>query len=87
MAEQISHQPTGPVDTARVIGIVESVLRSGPLTAGDSFHAHGGSSLQAMRICLRVEQATGVVTPPELLLDSDTVGEFAEAVLARVAAG
>ncbi|GGZ60938.1 hypothetical protein GCM10010387_63270 [Streptomyces inusitatus] len=86
MTEHIPHDPTAPVDAARVIRAVEDVLRAGPLTAGDSFHAFGGSSLQAMRVCLRLEQATGVATPPELLLDSETVGEFAEAVVARAAA-
>ncbi|MER5772336.1 acyl carrier protein [Streptomyces sp. NPDC001985] len=83
----MSDEP-GPLEpaTARVIGIVGTVLRAGPVSAGQSFHAFGGTSLQAMRVCLRIERETGVAIAPESLLDSDSLGEFAEIVLAAVAA-
>ncbi|MER7044866.1 acyl carrier protein [Streptomyces jumonjinensis] len=70
-----------------VIRVVEDVLRAGPVAAVDSFHAFGGSSLQAMRVCVRVEKETGVKVAPEFLLDSDSIGAFADTVVALVAAG
>ncbi|WP_167538591.1 acyl carrier protein [Streptomyces albofaciens] len=70
-----------------VLGLVEEVLRAGPVTAEDSFYDFGGSSLQAMRVCVRVQKETGVEISPEALLDSDSLGAFADAVVARAADG
>ncbi|MER6912068.1 acyl carrier protein [Streptomyces sp. NPDC000594] len=69
-------------DRSWVIQVVEEILRSGPVAAEESFYTYGGTSLQAMRVCLRLEQRSGVAVDPGLLLASDTVGEFADSVLA-----
>ncbi|WSQ10869.1 acyl carrier protein [Streptomyces sp. NBC_01231] len=66
-----------------VVGVVEDALRAGPVTPEDSFYDFGGSSLLAMRICIRIQQQTGVEIASEVLLDSDTIGQFADEVAAR----
>jgi acyl carrier protein len=66
-----------------VVGVVEEALRAGPVTLADSFHDFGGSSLTAMRICIRIHKETGAEIAPEALLDSDTIGQFADEVAAR----
>ncbi|OKI08070.1 hypothetical protein A6A06_35030 [Streptomyces sp. CB02923] len=70
-----------------MLALVEEVLRAGPVTAEDSFYDFGGSSLQAMRVCVRVQKETGIEIIPEALLDSDSLGAFADAVVARAADG
>ncbi|WSQ13217.1 acyl carrier protein [Streptomyces sp. NBC_01231] len=67
-----------------VVSVVEEALRAGPVTPTDSFHDFGGSSLTAMRICIRIHKETGVEITPEALLDSDTIGQFADEVAARI---
>lgn len=82
-----------PVVTARAVGgsaesavrrtvlrVVEEVLREGPVAAADSFYDFGGSSLQAMRVCVRLQKELGTEIEPTVLLDSDTIGDFADAV-------
>lgn len=66
-----------------VMGVVEELLRAGPVAPEDSFHDFGGSSLLAMRVCIRVQRHTGVEIAPEVLLDGDSVGQFAAEVAAR----
>ncbi|MFM9595019.1 acyl carrier protein [Streptomyces scabiei] len=73
----------GSVPTVEaVLQIVEEVLRAGPAAEDDSFYDFGGSSLQAMRICVRIERILGVSIKPEVLLDGDDLGHFARAVAA-----
>ncbi|MGW0330800.1 acyl carrier protein [Streptomyces sp. NPDC003011] len=69
--------------TSWVVSVVEEALRAGPVTPADSFYDFGGSSLTAMRICIRIHKETGVDIAPEALLDSDTIGQFADEVAAR----
>ncbi|AZQ32133.1 acyl carrier protein [Streptomyces cyaneochromogenes] len=63
-----------------VLNIVEEVLRAGTVTLDDGFYDFGGTSLQAMRICVRIEKTLAVVIKPEVLLDSDCLGDFARSV-------
>ncbi|MPY55822.1 acyl carrier protein [Streptomyces spongiae] len=60
-----------------VLHIVEEVLRVGTVAPDASFYDFGGTSLQAMRICVRIEKRLAVVIKPEALLDSDCLGDFA----------
>ncbi|MFJ5266208.1 acyl carrier protein [Streptomyces sp. NPDC088387] len=63
-----------------VLDVVKDVLGINHVEAGDSFYDFGGSSLQAMRVCVRLERDLGFAVDPELLLDSDSLGDFAQAV-------
>ncbi|MFE7439460.1 acyl carrier protein [Streptomyces chartreusis] len=63
-----------------VLHIVEEVLQVGTVAADDSFYDFGGTSLQAMRICVRIEKKLAVVIEPSALLDSDCLGDFARSV-------
>jgi mycobactin peptide synthetase MbtE len=69
--------PEGMLETtvariqAEVIGI-DQVGRS------DSFYDFGGTSLQAIRICSRIERETGRQAQPAWLFDTDILSEFVE---------
>ncbi|MDX3697439.1 acyl carrier protein [Streptomyces europaeiscabiei] len=84
--DQMEDAPTaiGRVNSAStaeaVLHIVEEVLRVGTAAPDDSFYDFGGTSLQAMRICVRIEKRLAVVIKPEVLLDSDRLGDFARSV-------
>jgi acyl carrier protein len=81
----VSFQTTeGSADSAvrtTVLRVAGEVLRTGPLAPLDSFYDIGGSSLQAIRICIRLEKELGWEIDPTLLLDSDTLGLFADMVV------
>ncbi|KOV51329.1 hypothetical protein ADL00_41165 [Streptomyces sp. AS58] len=63
-----------------MLGIVKEVLKAGVITLDNSYYDFGGTSLQAMRICVRIHQALEVSIEPAVLLDSDCLGDFARAV-------
>ncbi len=70
-----------PLDTL-VLSIVNEVTGRAKVRPADSFYDLGGTSLDAIRICLRVGRETGVEVGPETLLDSDDLADF----IAHVAA-
>jgi acyl carrier protein len=55
-----------------------------PLDA--SFYDFGGTSLQAMRICARIERDTGIVVTPDALFEADTFSDFVAGVTSAPAA-
>ncbi|MFJ4617371.1 acyl carrier protein [Streptomyces sp. NPDC088812] len=65
-----------------VLSIVGEVIRSGPQRPTDSFYDMGGTSLDAMRICLRVSREFALDIGPEALLDSDDLAGFIAVVSA-----
>ncbi|MEH1098881.1 acyl carrier protein [Micromonospora sp. CPCC 205561] len=72
--------------TAEVVAdIVADVLGIEEIDPADSFYDHDGTSLQALRICARIERATGVALTPVDLLDNDVLGDFVALVSARSA--
>jgi acyl carrier protein len=69
-------EPHGEVEqsVARIIADVLDVDRVGRM---DSFYDFGGTSLQAIRICARVEAELGYQAQPTWLFKSDVVADFA----------
>ncbi|ONK12122.1 acyl carrier protein [Streptomyces sp. MP131-18] len=61
---------------ALVLSIVDEVTGRGPLRPTDSFYDIGGTSLDAIRICLRVGREAGVEVGPEDLLGCDDLADF-----------
>ncbi|MFF8828608.1 acyl carrier protein [Streptomyces sp. NPDC015131] len=80
----MSTESTAPADhvVAVVLSVVAEVTGTGPHRASDSFYDFGGTSLDAIRICLRVGRELDVDVPPETLLDSEDLAGFAAAVTA-----
>ncbi|MFV0126714.1 acyl carrier protein [Streptomyces sp. HMX112] len=68
-----------------VLSAVAEVTGSGPHQPSDSFYDFGGTSLDAIRICLRVGREVGVDIAPETLLDSEDFAEFIAVVTGAVA--
>ncbi|MEU9336451.1 acyl carrier protein [Streptomyces sp. NPDC048290] len=58
------------------------ILEVDGLTSDSSFYDFGGTSLQAMRICARIERLTGFEVSPELVFETDNFGEFVTRVRA-----
>lgn len=65
-----------------VLAIIEEVLRNGPVAPEDNFYDFGGTSLQAVRICVRVQKELGRRVDPDVLFDGDAIGDFLAAVAA-----
>jgi len=68
--------PEGPIESAvaRIQAVVLGVDRVGRT---DSFYDFGGTSLQAIRICARIERETGRRALPAWLFDTDVLADFA----------
>ena len=65
-----------------VVTIIEEVLKAGTVTPADNFYDFGGTSLQAVRICVRIQKDLGRRVDPDVLFDGDTIGDFLAAVAA-----
>jgi len=59
-----------------VAEIVASVLELDRVGRTDSFYDFGGTSLQAIRICSRIESRLGIKARPLWLLESDILHDF-----------
>ncbi|MFD3485982.1 acyl carrier protein [Streptomyces sp. NPDC058665] len=70
-------------ESASVVRIMAEVLGTDELKSSDSFYDFGGTSLQAVRICTRVKRELGIRVSPDTVFDSETVGDFQAAVMAR----
>lgn len=82
MAEQREHYvdteylaPAGELEQA-VAEILADVLGVDRLGRGDSFYDFGGTSLQAIRICARIEARLGIKVVPLSLLENDVLEAF-----------
>ncbi|GAA0732708.1 hypothetical protein Drose_14420 [Dactylosporangium roseum] len=60
----------------QVATITAAVLHVDKVGREDSFYDLGGNSMQAIRICARVEQETGLPVEPLLLLEHDRLADF-----------
>ncbi|MDN3294944.1 acyl carrier protein [Streptomyces ficellus] len=80
----MSTESTSPADDVAevVLSVVAEVTGAGPHRLTDSFYDVGGTSLDAIRICLRVGRELGVDIAPETLLDSEDLAGFAAVVSA-----
>lgn len=68
-------EPATPLE-ATVAGISAEVLGIDRIGRSDSFYDFGGTSLQAIRICARVERELGYRALPVWLFESDLLSEF-----------
>jgi hypothetical protein len=78
--------PEGPLETT-VARITAEVLDIDRIGRADSFYDFGGTSLQAIRICTRIERETGRQARPDWLFDTDILSEFASRLKSPAAAG
>jgi acyl carrier protein len=67
--------PVGELETA-VSGIIAEVLGVDRIGRTDSFYDFGGTSLQAIRICARIEAKLGIQAVPLWLFDNDVLVDF-----------
>lgn len=67
--------PQGELEI-RVAQIQADVLGTDQVGRKDSFYDFGGTSLQAIRICARVERETGYRAEPFWLFEDDVLMEF-----------
>lgn len=82
MAHQRSTDHGTRLTGEMVLSVVNEVIRSGPHRATDSFYDIGGSSLDAIRICLRINRELALDVGPEDLLDSEDLAGFIAVVSA-----
>lgn len=69
-------EPTGPTEAA-VSRIEADVLGVDRIGRSDSFYDFGGTSLQAIRICARIEAELGCPAQPIWLFTNDLLADFA----------
>lgn len=69
-------------DVAKIIAEVLGVDRVG---RHDSFFELGGTSMDAIRVCARIERLTDRVVEPSWLLDHDELSDFAAQIGVAVA--
>jgi acyl carrier protein len=75
-------EPRGSLEAA-IAEIQAEILDVDRVGRSDSFYDLGGTSLQAMRICARLERDLGVQALPVWLFDADVLSDFAERVAAE----
>jgi hypothetical protein len=71
--------PEGDLEQT-VAGIAAEVLEVSRLGRDDSFYDFGTTSLQAVRICARIQKQTGLPALPVWLFDHDVLSDFAARV-------
>jgi hypothetical protein len=69
--------PEGDLERT-VAGITAEVLEVSRIGRDDSFYDFGTTSLQAVRICARIQKQTGIPALPVWLFDHDVLSDFAE---------
>ncbi len=67
--------PVGDLETS-VAEIVAAVIGIDRLGRTDSYYDFGGTSLQAIRICTRIESQLGIRATPLWLLEDDVLQDF-----------
>jgi hypothetical protein len=67
--------PVGELETS-VAEIMAAVLGVDRVGRTDSYYDFGGTSLQAIRICARVESQLGLRAVPPWLFDNDVLQDF-----------
>jgi hypothetical protein len=74
--------PEGDLEQA-VAEIMASVLDVDRIGRDDSFYDFSGTSLQAIRVCARVESTLGLKALPLWLFENDVVSDFAAELRGR----
>jgi acyl carrier protein len=74
--------PEGPLETA-IARILAEILDIDRVGRSDSFYDFGGTSLQAMKICARIERDLGYRALPTWLFEADLVADFASRVASK----
>lgn len=74
--EHVFEAPTGDTEAA-VSRILADVLGLDRMGRTDSFYDFGGTSLQAIRVCARIEAELGCPAEPVWLFTSDVLADFA----------
>lgn len=72
------YRPPAPGLPTVVAAIFADVLEVDRYGADDSFYDFGGTSLQAIRICARIERETGIGAQPVVLFEHDVLADFAD---------
>lgn len=77
--------PRGEIESsiARIHAEVLDIDRFGRT---DSFYDFGGTSLQAIRVCARVEREVGLRAKPAWLFSNDVLADFVTYLVARAEA-
>jgi acyl carrier protein len=74
--DHLFEEPCNEVEQS-VARIIADILHIDHVGRMDSFYDFGGTSLEAIRICARVESELGYQAQPAWLLTSDMVADFA----------
>ena len=69
--------PDGPLETL-IANIQSEILDVDRFGRTDSFYAFSGTSLDAIRICARIERDSGYRALPVWLLETDILADFAK---------
>lgn len=83
--KSITEQPVAASGTSAedaILRIVAEVLKAPQVTAEDSLYDFGGTSLQAMRICVRIRKELGWRISPKVLFESETLADVISATVA-----
>jgi len=72
-------EPRGDLEQS-IVRIIAGVLNIDRVGRMDSFYDFGGTSLDAIRICARLETELGCQARPVWLFTSDVVADFAHKV-------
>jgi hypothetical protein len=70
-------EPEGTLEIT-VAKVQAEVLGVDRIGRTDSFYDFGGTSLQAIRICTRIERETGYRALPVWLFDTDVLADFVQ---------
>lgn len=84
--EETFEAPEEPLEIA-VAGILAEILGVDRVGRADSFYDFGGTSLQAIRICARIEKDLGYHALPIWLFENDVLADFAKRLEADGAPG
>lgn len=79
MVDTAFEAPDGDFESA-IADILADILGIDRIGRGDSFYDFGGTSLQAIRICARIERELGRRALPIWLFENDVLADFAERV-------
>jgi acyl carrier protein len=80
--EAAYREPSGELATA-VAAVVAEVLGVDRVGLDDSFYDFGGTSLQAMRVCIRLERETGQALTPVEVFEHDVLADLVELLSLR----
>lgn len=74
--------PSGEIESS-IARIQAEVLDIDRFGRTDSFYDFGGTSLQAIRVCARVEREVGLRAKPAWLFSNDVLADFAACLISH----